>query len=189
VPIYVTIFLAALSTVLLPLPEEAVLLGAGYAVRLGRASLVGCVGATWLAVLVGDAFSYFVGRELLGRLLCTGLGQRMLPEPRRVWAERLVLAHGARAIVLARFLVGLRGFIYFAVGASRYPIGRFLVVDGAAGILEVGGLVSVGFAFGELRGRLGTWIDLVAAAVVLLTLFAPLIVKAAVKSGDADLPA
>jgi membrane protein DedA with SNARE-associated domain len=181
VRVYLTIFFGTLSTVFVPVPEEAALLGAGYAVRLGDASLAGCLAATWLAVMMGDAFSYFVGRELLGRMVRTRLGRTMLPEPRRVWAERVVAAHGARAIVLARFLVGLRGFIYFAVGASRYPLGRFLAVDAAAGLFEVGGLVGVGFAFGELHARVGARVDLVAAAVLLLVLFAPLVVKAATK--------
>ena len=175
--IYVGIFLATLSTVVLPVPEEATLLAAGYAVRVGRASLAGCVGATWLAVMVGDIFSYFVGRELLGRALRTRWGARVFPEERRVWAERLVTEHGVRAIIAARFLVGLRGFVYFAVGSSRFPFTRFLAVDAAAGVVEVGGLVAIGFGFGALRARAGTWVDLVAAAVLLLALFGPLLMR------------
>lgn len=180
--VYLTIFLGTLSTTFVPVPEEAALLGAGYAARLGHASLAGCVAATGLAVMIGDTLSYFVGRELLGRLLRTRVGQRMLPEPRRAWAERLVLGQGARAIVLARFLVGLRGFIYFAVGASRYPFARFLAIDAMAALAEVGGLVSVGFGFGELRARVGTGVDLAAAAVLVIALFAPLIVKRVTKA-------
>jgi membrane protein DedA with SNARE-associated domain len=175
--IYVRIFLATLSTVFLPVPEEATLLGAGYYVRLGRASLFGAVGATWLAVMVGDAFSYFVGRELLGRALRTRWGARVFPEARRIWGERFVAEHGVRAIVIARFLVGLRGFVYFAVGSSRYPFGTFLLANGAAALVEVGALVAVGFGFGALHGRVGTWIDLIAAVVLLGALVGPLIAR------------
>ena len=180
--VYLTIFFATLSTIVVPVPEEAALLGAGYAVRLGHASLAGCVGATWLAVMIGDALSYLVGRELLGRVLRTRLGRRMLPEPRRAWAERVVAGHAGRAIVLARFFVGVRGFIYFAVGASRYPFARFLAVNAAAAVVEVGGLVAIGFAFGELHARVGARVDLLAAAILLVALFAPLVVKAATRS-------
>src|SRR4029077_20431165 len=56
VRVYLTIFFGTLSTVFVPVPEEAALLGAGYAVRLGDASLAGCLAATWLAVMIGDAF-------------------------------------------------------------------------------------------------------------------------------------
>ncbi len=176
--IYAAIFLATLGTVFLPIPEEAALLAAGYAARLGRAGLVGCAAAAWLAVMIGDVMSYLVGRVLLARLLRTRLGTRMLPEERRAWAERMVAAQGWRAVVVARFLVGLRGFVYFAVGASPFSFTRFLAVNAAAGVVEVGGLVAVGFAFGELRTSLGARLDIMAAAVLALALFGPVAVRA-----------
>ncbi|HEX3769651.1 MAG TPA: hypothetical protein VHV30_02245, partial [Polyangiaceae bacterium] len=98
--IYVGIFLATLGTVVFPVPEEATLLGAGYAVRVGDARLPGAIAAAWLAVMAGDVFSYFVGRELLGRALRTRWGTRAFPADRRAWGERLVAEHGARAIVI-----------------------------------------------------------------------------------------
>jgi membrane protein DedA with SNARE-associated domain len=177
VRIELTIFLATLSTAALPVPEEATLLAAGYAVRLGRASFAGGLAATWLAVMIGDLSAYFVGRELLGRALRTRWGRAVLPEARRAWAERLVAEHGVRAIVLGRFFVGLRGFIYFSVGASRFPLGRFLAVDAAAALVEVGGLVAVGFGLGELRARFGTEMDLAVAGVLVLALFGPVVIR------------
>lgn len=171
------IFLATLGTLFVPVPEEATLLAAGYAARLGRVSLFGAISAAWAAVLIGDLASYFVGRALLARLLRTKLGRKLVHEPWREWGERLVAGHGVRAVLIARFLVGLRGFVYFAVGASRYPIGHFLALDAAVGVVEVGGLVLVGFAFGELRARTGAWVDLVAAGVLVAGFFGPVIVR------------
>lgn len=167
------LFLATLSTVVVPLPEEATLLGAGYAARLGKATLAGCIAAPWLAVMIGDVTSYCVGRFFLARMLRTRWGQRFVPEERRRWAETLVARNGARAVVLARFLVGLRGFVYFAVGAAHYPFPRFLAVNAAAGVVEVGALVSIGFALGELRTRVGQAVDVAVAVVVVLTMVAP----------------
>ena len=43
-------------------------------------------------------------------------------------AEHAVFARGGRPAILV-----LTSLVYFAVGASRYPFGRFLVVDGLAG--------------------------------------------------------
>jgi membrane-associated protein len=177
--LYVAIFLATLSTTVVPIPEEATLLGAGYLARLGSVSLAGAMAAGLLACLVGDVTSYWVGRLLLARILRTRWGSRMLPERWRKWGEDLVQRSHARAIVLARFLVGLRGFVYFAVGASRVPFARFVVIDALAGVAEVGGLVGVGFAFGELRNRVavGRAIDLAVAAVLVLTFAAPLVAR------------
>jgi membrane protein DedA with SNARE-associated domain len=179
---YATIFAATLSTTFLPVPEEATLLGAGYAARLGRLPLAGAAAAAWLAVMLGDTLGYVIGRALLSRLLRTKLAARLWPEARRAWAERLVARNAARAIVVARFLVGLRGLVYFAVGASRYPFGRFLAVNAAAAALEVGGLVAIGFAFGEVRERMGASVDLAAAGLLTLALFGPLLARATLRS-------
>jgi membrane protein DedA with SNARE-associated domain len=177
-----TIFAATLSTTFLPVPEEATLLGAGYAARLERIPLGGAVAAAWLAVMLGDTLGYVIGRALLARLLRTKIASRLWPEPRRAWAERLVARNGARAIVVARFLVGLRGFVYIAVGASRYPFARFLAVNAAAAGVEVGGLVAIGFAFGEVRERVGASVDIAAAGLLALALFGPVLARGALRS-------
>jgi membrane protein DedA with SNARE-associated domain len=177
VRIELTIFLSTLSTAILPVPEEATLLAAGYAIRLGRASLLGGGFAAWLAVMIGDTSSYFVGGELLARALRTRVGRALLPEAHRVWAERLVADHGARAVVVARFFVGLRGFIYFAVGASRFPFAKFVAVNAVVGVVEVGAMVAVGYGLGEVRARAGASIDLVAAVLLLIALFGPLLIR------------
>ncbi len=177
--LYAAIFLATLSTAVLPIPEEATLLGAGYAARLGSVTLVGAAAAGLLACVIGDVASYWTGRLFLARILRTRLGTRMLPEHWRTWGEALVHGSSGRAIVLARFLVGLRGFVYFAVGASRVPFARFLAIDALAGVVEVGALVGVGFAFGVLRDQVavGRAIDLAVAGVLLLTFAAPVVVR------------
>jgi membrane protein DedA with SNARE-associated domain len=177
--LYAAIFLATLSTAVLPIPEEATLLGAGYAARLGSVTLVGAAAAGLLACVIGDVASYWTGRLFLARILRTRIGTRMLPEHWRVWGENLVHRSSGRAIVLARFLVGLRGFVYFAVGASQVPFARFLAIDALAGVVEVGALVGVGFAFGVLRDQVavGRTIDLAVAGVLLLTFIAPVVVR------------
>ena len=175
------VFLGTLSTVALPVPEEAMLLAAGYAARLGRAPLAACLGAAWAAVMLGDCVAYGVGRWLLAPLLATRVGRKMFPEARVAWAERVIQGHGARAVALARFAVGLRGFLYFAIGASRYPFARFVAVNAAAGLVEVGALVGLGAAVGDLRARVGIEVDLVAAAVLLASLVGPVAVRSRVR--------
>jgi membrane-associated protein len=178
------VFLGTLSTIVIPVPEDAILLAAGYAARLGRAPFVGCVAAAWLAVMIGDSVGYTAGRTLLAPMLRTRIGRWILPEARRVWAERAVHGRGARAIVLARFFVGFRGFLYLAVGASRYPFSRFLMVNTAAAAVQVSGMVGMGFAFGGLQSRADSGANvalaanLLAVAVLLLILLAPTLVKA-----------
>ncbi len=179
--LYFAIFVATLSTVFVPLPEEATLLAAGYAARVGRVTLVGAAFAAWIAVLLGDMFSYVIGRFLLAPALRTRIGQRLLPAPWRAWSNHLVATRGGRAIVVARFLVGLRGFVYLAVGAARYPFGRFLVIDSLAGAVEVAGLTALGFECREMRSHLGAGVDLAAATLLVAALFGPMLVRLLVR--------
>ncbi|MDP9148868.1 MAG: hypothetical protein M3O36_02850, partial [Myxococcota bacterium] len=86
----VAIFLATLSTVFIPLPEEATLFAAGYAARLGRVTFFGAIVAAWLAVILGDTFSYAVGRFLLRPTLRTRVGQKLFPVRWRAWGEGLL---------------------------------------------------------------------------------------------------
>jgi undecaprenyl-diphosphatase len=185
--LYEGIFVGTLSTCVVPLPEESTLLAAGYAARLGRVSFAGAVAAAWAAVMVGDTLGYAIGRFFLGALVRTRVGARVFPERWRRWGEGLVERHGERAVFLARFLVGLRGFVYFAVGAAKLSFPRFLGVNAAAALIDVGVLVALGFACGELRERyegLGRAVDLGVAALILLTLLGPTLTRMRISQGD-----
>ena len=178
--LYEGIFLGTLSTCVLPLPEESTLLAAGYVARLGRVNLAGAVLAAWCAVMVGDVLGYAIGRFVLASLLGTRLGQRIVPDRWRLWGEDLVRRYGDRAVFLGRFLVGVRGFVYFAVGAARLSFLRFLAVNGVAAVLDVGAIVGVGFAFGELRARsagAARGVDIGVAVVLAVTLVGPVLVR------------
>jgi membrane protein DedA with SNARE-associated domain len=189
--LYEGIFLGTLSTCVVPLPEESTLLAAGYAARLGQVSFAGAVAAAWAAVMVGDALGYAIGRFFIGALVRTRVGARIFPERWRRWGEEFVTRHGERAVFFARFLVGLRGFVYFAVGAARLSFVRFLGVNAAAALLDVGVLVTVGFACGELRERhagLGPTIDVGVAALLALTLLGPALTKKRISTQPAAPP-
>ena len=143
------IFGAVLSTLVFPLPEELALLGAGWLAHSGAVTLWGAWLASWLAIVLGDSASYLIGRFFLPRLLRTRLGKRLISPELRAWAEDLVQRHGFRAILLGRFLVALRGPVYLAIGASRYPALRFELINGAVGTVEVALLVGMGYVFGR----------------------------------------
>ena len=68
------IFGAVVSTLVLPLPEELALMGAGWWAHQGALPLW----AAWVAAtagnVLGDTVSYLIGRFFLDRLLKTWLG-------------------------------------------------------------------------------------------------------------------
>jgi membrane protein DedA with SNARE-associated domain len=173
------IFGAVLSTLIVPVPEELTLLGAGFWAQTGALPLWAAWLSAWLAIVAGDTASYLLGRGFLPRLLRSRPGRRIVSRDLRTWAEELVRKNGFRAILLGRFLVGLRGPVYLAIGASKYPMLRFELINGAVGLMEVALLVALGYRFGE-SARLAheiRWIELGLAIVLAAILILPLLLK------------
>jgi membrane protein DedA with SNARE-associated domain len=145
-------FAAVLGTALFPVPEELALLGAGYLARAGALPLPLAIAAAFLGVFLGDLATFFASRLLLPRALRTRWGERLLPPEQRRGVEASLARHGGWTVVIARCLVGVRGPVYIALGASTYPASRFLAVNAVAGLVEVGLLVSLGWVLGPREG-------------------------------------
>jgi membrane protein DedA with SNARE-associated domain len=173
------IFGAVLSTLIVPLPEELALLGAGWWAHAGALPLWGAWLAAWLAIVAGDTASYLVGRSFLPRLLRTRFGKRIVAPDLRKWAEDLVRRHGFRAILLGRFLVALRGPVYLAIGGSKYPMLRFELINGCVGLIEVAVLVGLGYEFGRSAklAKEVRFMEIAVAVTMAAILLVPPIVK------------
>jgi membrane protein DedA with SNARE-associated domain len=173
------IFGAVVSTLVVPLPEELALLGAGWWAHAGALPLWAAWLAAWLAIVAGDTASYLIGRSFLPGLLRTRFGKRIVAPDLRRWGEKLVQRHGFRAILLGRFLVALRGPVYLAIGGSKYPMLRFELINGAVGLLEVALLVGLGYQFGRsaaLAHRV-RWVEIAIAISLAAVLVVPPIFK------------
>ena len=98
----------------------------------------------------------------------------------RRWAEILVQRHGFRAVLLGRFLVALRGPVYLAIGAARFPTWRFVALNTAVAVIEVAIIVGIGYAYGashELVKDL-RWLEIGIGVVLSLALIVfPVLLK------------
>lgn len=177
---FFAIFGVVLSTLIVPLPEELALLGAGYLAHNGSISLVGAWLASWSAIVAGDTTTYCVGRFFLERLLGTRLGKRIISPGARRWGEDLVRKNGVKAIVLGRFLVGLRGPVYLAIGATKYPAAKFTWINSAIGLVEVALIVGAGYWYGQSHkvAKDVKWIEIgVGVVLAVLLVGGPLLMK------------
>jgi membrane-associated protein len=173
------IFGVVASTLFLPLPEELALLGAGYVAHSGALPLWLAWIAAWAGIVVGDTTTFLVGRSFLPALLRSRFGRRFVGTDLRQWAEDLVARHGFRAILLGRFLVALRGPVYLAIGAARYPLAKFELLNGLVGLVEVAILVGLGYVFGKSTKieHNAVWLEVTIAVVMALILVVPAIFK------------
>jgi membrane protein DedA with SNARE-associated domain len=132
----------------LPIPGEFVLMAFGALVRTGHVDAgLGLLVAT-VAAMSGDSAAYWMGRLGGDRLLGTycrltlGSGQCV----RR--ATAFYRLHGSAAVVLGRFVIGVRAFLFPLAGSARMPYSRFLLFDGVGALIWVGVFLVTGYSIG-----------------------------------------
>jgi membrane protein DedA with SNARE-associated domain len=159
----------------IPIPSEATMLFAGFAVAAPGAStahhhltLVGIVIAGVLGNLVGSWIAYGVGRG--GRLeLVERHGHWLHLKPSHIaWADRWFARYGAPAIFFSRMLPIIRTFISLPAGVAKMPFGRFTILTLAGCVPWVLGLALAGEAVGSEWTSVRKGFDYVDYAVVAL---------------------
>jgi membrane protein DedA with SNARE-associated domain len=123
---------------------------AGYAAHAGALSFGTLVMVCWIGSFTGDVVRYWIGRRF-------GTGW-LAPLPRLAHmieiAVKLTDRHYVWMILLHRYPHGIRGVAGFAYGMSRLPWPTFLALNFVAAGLWSCGIVSAGFAFGQVSEKL-----------------------------------
>lgn len=135
--------------VVLPLlPGDSLLFAAGSFAARGSLDPWALFGGLALAAVVGDNVNYWIGRHIGPRAFSGKVRFLKLEYLERTRA--FFARHGARTILLARFVPIIRTFTPFVAGVGAMPYGRFLAYDVGGGILWVGLFVWAGYFFGNL---------------------------------------
>lgn len=131
----------------LPLPEELVLLAAGYlcAKFPDTVSLPVMMGWSAAAILGGDLLPYVLGRVFGVRLLRLRWLRFVITKQRLANFDRWFRRRGDYVILIARFLAGIRMVAFFTAGTMKMPWRRFLLLDGLGIVLIVPSLTLLGF--------------------------------------------
>lgn len=131
----------------LPLPEELVLLAAGYlcAQLPANASLPAMMGWCAGAILIGDLLPFVLGRVFGVRLLRLRWSRFVVTKQRLANFDRWFRRRGDYVIFFARFLAGIRMVAFFTAGTMKMPWRRFLLLDGLGIVLIVPALTSLGY--------------------------------------------
>lgn len=131
----------------LPVPAVPFLIAAGALAGTGQIALGVAVGSAVCAALLGDQLWFELGRWR-GRKVLTWLC-RISFEPtscvRRT--EEFFARHGARALVIAKFVPGLSTIAPPLAGIMGLRLPQYLLYNGAGTLLWVGAGIGVGYAF------------------------------------------
>ena len=171
---YVGIFLVLFATGFgLPIPEEAILVTAGFFVYKEYTLLWPTLVAGLLGVVLSDMTVYLIGRHWGTKVLgWKHLGK--LVKPSRVeFVKEFFQRHGGKTIIMVRYMPGFRMPAYLAAGSTGMKLGRFLLLDVGASLVSIPLEVGFGYVFGgsiELAFRRLHHVEVVLVAVGLFIL-------------------
>ena len=154
---YAAIFVVVLlGNIGVPVPEEIVLLVAGYLAWRGVLAVPAVILVGILSAVVGDGIGYWLGRTG-GRPLLHRYGRYILIPPRQIRrAEQFFTTHGRRAVFFGRFLAGIRFLVGPLAGIARMPFRRFFMYNAGGAVVYVPIVTLVGYGTGRhLHGVLG----------------------------------
>jgi membrane protein DedA with SNARE-associated domain len=151
-----------LGNIGLPIPEETILILAGYLAWQGQILLPLVLGVGIVSAIAGDNLGYWIGRKY-GPGAIERYGHWVLITPKRLEAtRRFVTRHGAVGVFAARLLTGLRFLAGPLAGATGLQPPRFFVANLLGAVVYVPLAVGAGYAVGY---GLGDSVERVRSAV------------------------
>ncbi len=148
-------------------PGETALLVAAVLAHQGRLQIGTVIGTAAVAAILGDNAGYLLGRVGLRNLLAGRKRRQSLRGRALEQGEALFTAHGAKAVFLARWVVGARVAAAWLAGTSRMPWRSFLLWNALGGIAWSVSIGLAGYALGAAGGKLlsaGAAVTIVALA-------------------------
>lgn len=134
----------------MPIPEEVPIIAAGVASAQGLLTPLWAFLACVVGALLGDtvmySIGYYFGHNLMKRHPRIG---KYLGAQREEYFEKAIQKHSLKVLLLARFMVGVRGPVYLAAGVVRMSYIRFIVCDLLCASLVVGTFFSLSYYYGQ----------------------------------------
>ncbi len=163
------------------LPGDSLLVVSGLMARTlpDKLNIILVLIAFFAGSVIGDSTGYWTGRSLGHKLF--NRENSLIFKPSRVEkAKKFFEKHGAKTIVLARFVPIVRTFAPMVIGATEMPYSKFSPYSVAGGLLWICSMVLSGYFLGKLiedtfNIKLENHIEKVVIIVVFLSLLPPII--------------
>jgi membrane-associated protein len=151
------------------LPGDSLLVTAGLVAATGALNIWWLNVALIIAAVVGDSVGYTIGRRVGPRLFTRE--KSLLFNPAHVErTRRFYERHGAKTIVIARFVPIVRTFAPTVAGVGQMEYRRFIFYNVAGGVGWVVSMTWAGYLLGQSVPNIGDHIHIVVAIVIVLSL-------------------
>ncbi len=157
------------------LPGDSLLITAGLVAATGVLNIWWLTVLLSVAAIVGDSVGYAIGRRLGPRLFTRP--KSLLFNPAHIERTRVFYArHGAKTIVIARFVPIIRTFAPVVAGVGEMQYRRFIFYNVAGGIGWVVSMTWAGYLLGQAIPNINDHIHIVVAIVIVLSVI-PIVVE------------
>ena len=157
------------------LPGDSLLITAGLVAATGALNIWWLTVLLSVAAIVGDSVGYAIGRRLGPRLFTKP--KSMLFNPAHIERTRVFYArHGAKTIVIARFVPIIRTFAPVVAGVGEMHYRKFVFYNVAGGIGWVVSMTWAGYLLGQAIPNINDHIHIVVAIVIVLSVI-PIVVE------------
>jgi membrane-associated protein len=146
--LFLIIFVETGVVVMPFLPGDSLLFVVGAMCGVGLMSYPLSVGLLLAAAILGNQSNYAIGR-FFGPKVFAWEDSRWFNKKAFEQAHAFYEKYGGITIVAARFMPFLRTFAPFVAGVAQMTRSRFTLFDVTGGTLWVGGIVTVGYFFGN----------------------------------------
>jgi membrane-associated protein len=151
------------------LPGDSLLVTAGLVAATGALDIWWLNALLIVAAVVGDSVGYAIGYRAGPRIFTRE--ESLLFRPSHVErTRRFYERHGAKTIVIARFVPIVRTFAPVVAGVGQMEYRRFLTYNVVGGIGWVTSMTWAGYLLGQTIPNIGDHIHVVVAVVIVLSL-------------------
>ncbi len=165
--LFVVIFVETGVVVMPFLPGDSLLFVVGAMCGVGLMSYPLAVALLFTAAVLGNQSNYTVGRAI-GPKVFQWENSRWFNKAAFDQAHAFYERYGGSTIVAARFMPFLRTFAPFVAGVAQMTRAKFTFFDVIGGALWVGGIVTIGYFFGNIP-----WVKLHLDKIIWAMIFVP----------------
>lgn len=164
-----------LGIIALPIPDETLMIFAGYLMNTGKLDVSNTIMAAYLGSICGITVSYILGRTV-GHYITHQYGKWFGLTPERlVHVEHWFQKYGKWTLIFGYFIPGIRHFTGVTTGMTYVSYRDFAIFAYTGAVIWASTFLAIGYFFGnyclEIFSRLAVDIDVLLVIVLAIIFF------------------